>query len=221
MLDIRKEKDQIIIAVIGLVLIIIAVLVAIFFRDFTTTFNQEVIDAQSKELLLKANPQIIDASKQINIQSPGFIEFSSQTILLNNGWQVKEGRLGKEVFGIICKSQTKDCPVFIIAKDEFEFYLSNQSINYNRKNIEGITYKDGYIVTTFAGDLNFSYYNSLVYVPDVSAQGGVVSSEILTELKGCINSSLCLTSGLLSTDKEENNKYLDAFKELLISINEV
>lgn len=215
MFSIGRERNQIII-VIGLLLLIVGVVAfALFYKPQNNSDLLGNIESNSVSTTEAVRPSL-----SIEIKNPNTITLKDKTILFLNGWNIVEGQIGEEPYGFKCSQNKNNCPIYKIIKDSAEFYFSTEEFNITFNGEEDIKYKTDLIFPTFDGEQSFVYYERATYIPISEKDNQYEFANQTIEIEGCITENVCLSTGVLPRDRGLNQDALTLFKELLISINE-
>lgn len=215
MFNIGRERNQIII-VIGLLLLIVGVVAfALFYKPQNNSDLLGNIESNSVSTTKTVAPSL-----SIEIKNSNTISFNGKSITFLNGWNVEEGLIGEEPYGFKCSQNESNCPIYKIVKDSAAFYFSTEEFNITFNGEEDIKYKTDLILPTFDGEQSFVYYERATYIPISEKDNQYEFANQTIEIEGCITENVCLSTGVLPRDRGLNQDALTLFKELLISINE-
>lgn len=223
MWNLNKPSNQ-----VRLVIILLVILIGVGLYSFIYKPGSGNIDNLLGELNSQNFPidsPVVEDYSEIILDPAESIRFGNEFIVTFNEWKVDKGYLGSNVEGIKCSVPTENCPIFIVAKDNFMFYLSPRNIQTAfevRDNV--VEYRDDFTVPTTEGEKIFTTLNVNVYVPNEAGSLEAESANVtvlnsVQEVFGCIKNNLCLSSGVLPSNPEEHKLYLNSFKDLLLSIN--
>lgn len=223
MMNLNKASNQVRVVILLLVILIGVGLYSLIYRP-----ENQNIDALLSELNSRNFPidsPLEEDYSEIILKPSESIKFGTEFLVTYNNWKVEKGYLGKTVEGIKCSVYTVNCPVFIVEKNNFSFYISPRKIQTVFEARDNrFEYKEDLAVPTTEGEKNFTTLNVNVYVPNEAGSlepnsANVTIQNSIQEVFGCIKDNICFSSGVLPSNPEEHKLYLDAFKDLLLSIN--
>lgn len=161
------------------------------------------LPVEDREIIfIEDSKNIIVGDKKINIADP---------------WNIIEAQrtAQSESFECITSSDAPKCTVYTVSNSENEFYLSLDG-TYLYKG--GAISELAKIKKQFLGqeyDLIMEPYQII----DITDSDNQIESEVYRQIYICNDNNTCVSSGILSVDVDANKKQVEAFYNLVVSIN--
>lgn len=202
-----KEKIQIFI----LFIFIILFLVLIFLSFFNTQTNS-INDPQKSELLTDETFTILP------------VEDNKKVILgANNQINLKENYIINTIYknaSLFDCENNENCIVYEIMKDESIYYISDQPFVFSSKSVG--TTESEIVLTLKGGDSQLN--TKLISVSNREFESPIATvtkdTQIPEQVYGCLESKICVNSGIMSSTISENAVELSGFIDFLNSIQQ-
>lgn len=213
-----KRFNYEIYAVLVLGVVFIATVIVAFL------YKGEVLDLTIPEPV----SYVDDSETYIEATEANTIKLKSRYYSLENDWTQVDASRGASYENIECIDTSKNCLIYKINRGDITFYVSDSPVRAINNSEEGVNAESTYNidVQTKEGPKLFQYTSVNVYVPNEELalnadSAGVEIVKYTQQVYGCINKNLCITSGNIPLDQEENKIYLDNFYNLVLSIKVV
>lgn len=165
-------------------------------------------------------------TQQRDASNPNSISISGNALELSNGWVHTQKFIGLKDTNFISniiqvdattKTNGDAAEVFVVEKNEYKFYISNQFITEgNNFNSDGILMSEIIFPSFYPSGVYLSYSSTSIFSPEEENQEYQARKQLFMCNPQIDN--LCFASGYLPLEKLENEKSVQAFKEFLNSV---
>ncbi len=193
----KKDSNfvKIIIALFGLVIVFVIAL--ILFPDKVKSPDKNFAETEESILnILELNDNAKLETEKVNLE-------------FKNDWKLNSALLSNSLDNLKCEGE---CKIYTISKEENTFYLSNPALLVSEEYANFDTKESKRKVD----ELEIVFKQ--VELETFSSDETITTADLLVvEIRGCIQ-DICISSGTLSLDAEENKNQVDAFNDFLNSL---
>lgn len=194
----------------SLMLVILALIFILFLALIIR--NQVIQFTQNQEFESKNTLDNLDI---ININDPNLVACGTGNCILPGNWKINLQTTKLANKNLKCLED--GCTVSIVTDGNYEFYFSNTLV-YDTNYSKDAFIEEDYLINYKGSDISVKALKYKIFIEE--SDGLLKNSDLagIKEIYGCLESNLCITTGVIPFENDSNSKILSAFTGLVKNI---